>query len=636
MIKRVTLCNLPVYSLTLAILGLSQGLQAQEVDYELDPFSVETTRLDASWGAFSSAQTVQPALLDRMEDSMQELTGSFFNQPLGFAGNTELIVRGGEANFTNVRIEGIDVNNPTDSRGGGFAYATIAGLPISTIELVKGSTSSISGSGAVSGALSMQLGSVAPLSYISAEAGSFGFEKYSGLTSLGDEKWQTQVGYAKIQEDSRYEGHLYESEGGFLKTAYTPARDKRLALAIWSTSTEQVRLPEDSGGWLYAESDALETLENDATGMSLRYLQAFQNGAQLSIVGGHFSNDVLSNSPQVPGGKRNPFGVPANRFDDHFKSTQLEGSYRFGDETPFDLAVGFSYQKEDAKSDSVVDLFPGFSLPSAYDVIRDKTSAFVESAYEIVEGQFLHYSGRYDNVTDVDAQWSNGVKYGLRLPAIDGELYASYREAFKAPSLFALNNAMVGNSSLKPETSDTLELGISGNNETKRVGWKLAVFSQHYSNLIDLSETTQTLTNLSKVDILGMEALVNARISDRLACEAALSLLTIDLPDTDEILRHRPEQQLRTSLLWALNDQNTFRLSYLLTGKRWDSSIPTGNVELEADHELSISWEGQYHEAWSIALELRNVLAQNNEVLIGYEKPETSAQIRVAWIWAHR
>ncbi len=181
MIRSKFLDRVLIVNLAATYLLLVDALNAQNEWVELEPYTVHSTRLDPVFEDFTSSYNEFPKLLEPLQSSLSKFAGSYFNNPLGYSGNSELIVRGGEANFTKVRIEGIEVNNPTDSRGGGFGFALLAGMPIEKMTLTNGSSSSVDGTGAVSGSLGFELGSSANENALITRIGEFGYRYYGAV-----------------------------------------------------------------------------------------------------------------------------------------------------------------------------------------------------------------------------------------------------------------------------------------------------------------------------------------------------------------------------------------------------------------------------------------------------------------------
>ena len=567
----ISVCILCFCSATLQsqIIGDSDPDPSKTI--ELDALVVQASRLDAENLAIFSAESINPNGFEQLSGTLQRATGVYINAPLALSGISELILRGGEANFTKVQIEGIEINNPMDTRGGGVAISTLDGLPFSTIEITKGAASSLLGSGAISGVLSLQLGEQLQdvQNALEFEFGDFGYQRIAatGLLANQTKSYGIQAGLNRIEEDSRYEGHDFVAEGGFAKATYENKNGTQVSLSFWSLDSEQHRLPEDSGGLLYAASQEMDSISANLSAISLRFGQVMPNDSLLVLQLGQFSHDQLSISPGVAAGERNPYGVPANRFDDAFERNQIELSYRMSGIEKLQFALGASMHQERGKSVGSVEIFPGFSLPGAYDVERDLVSIFAEGALTLSEKHIFHLAERMDKVSAQSAEWSGSINYLFKPEHLGADFSISYAEAFKAPSLFALNNALVGNPELESETSKTWEIGIAGSIQANHLfHWSASVFTQDYDNLIDLAEATQQMTNLSGVKMNGAEFALTTNLHETLSLRLSGSLLDIDLKDTEEILRFRPESIWALELIKSVGERHAFRVRYQMTG----------------------------------------------------------------------
>ena len=625
--------HLPI---TLCILFASVlALQAEdEADVAtMDPFYIYGSRLNPRFEELSVEYFDELRNPISIFSSIQNFEGAHFFHPLGASGNSELIVRGGEANYTQVRIDGIEVNNSLDHRGGGFGFSSLVGMPVQALQLQKGSLSSYEGSGALNGVLAFELGSPSGESYVSGSIASTDWASGDAVTRLQSGRFDSQIGVHSTRESGRFQGHEFVSQGGFMRTRINAGTAGTWMVSLWSTSSEQIRLPEDSGGLRYSESDEMEMVDTDTVGLSLRYWQHILEDTQISVTLGRYVIDTLSDSPGVAGGPRNPMGIPGNRFDDAFRRLQVEADLKWTANEHIDLVIGTAFDRETAESRSIVHLFPGFSIPSDYDVRRDSRSIFAELGLSWSEAHALQFSQRMEELSGLDAEWSSGIRYLARSRFLNSTLDLSFREAFKAPSLFALNNALVGNAELDAERSHTWELGLSGRLPGTVGGWRISVFRQDYENLVDMSELSQRLENLDSLQIRGLEATVWMYLHARLRWSLAVAALDYELDTPGEILRHRPKSQLATHLHWFAHDDHELTLSLRWTGRRWDSSIPTGNRELSADTVLMAHWRWQITASLYSTVELHNLLTKRQDVLIGYPNPETSAWISLTWKW---
>ncbi len=75
----------------------------------------------------------------------------------GAAGTASIFLRGAKPNFTLVMIEGIPLNDQTNSGGGSTDVSALNVLDLDRVEIVRGPLSSIYGSGAVQGAVNLIL-----------------------------------------------------------------------------------------------------------------------------------------------------------------------------------------------------------------------------------------------------------------------------------------------------------------------------------------------------------------------------------------------------------------------------------------------------------------------------------------------
>ena len=86
---------------------------------------------------------------------LRSIPGVDVTQQGGEGGITTVSLRGGDPNFTVVMIDGVKVDDPTNSRGGGYDFAGLDPLMIERIEVLFGSYSAVYGSDALAGVISV-------------------------------------------------------------------------------------------------------------------------------------------------------------------------------------------------------------------------------------------------------------------------------------------------------------------------------------------------------------------------------------------------------------------------------------------------------------------------------------------------
>src|SRR5690606_13035738 len=125
--------------LALSGTALAQTPTAVE-DTAIETVIVTGTRLHVGLAGLPAPSTV----LDRADieaanaasvlDLLQRVPGLQVTQPGGRGGVASVFVRGGEANFTMVLIDGIRVNDPNNTRGGSFDFSILDAGDIERIE----------------------------------------------------------------------------------------------------------------------------------------------------------------------------------------------------------------------------------------------------------------------------------------------------------------------------------------------------------------------------------------------------------------------------------------------------------------------------------------------------------------------
>lgn len=119
----------------------------------LDPITVTVSRLPLRHSRSGFAVTVVPAAALRAErpgyaiEALRELPGAFIEEATGPGGPSIIRLRGGEEVFTQVLMDGVQVNE----NGGYFDFQGVTLTNVGRIEVARGPQSALYGSSAVSG-----------------------------------------------------------------------------------------------------------------------------------------------------------------------------------------------------------------------------------------------------------------------------------------------------------------------------------------------------------------------------------------------------------------------------------------------------------------------------------------------------
>ena len=190
------------------VICLISGLSAANAaDDQLPELTVTASRLPDS-GNFPSSRITRTEI-DTLGprstvDLLRWLPGVHIEQSGGTGGIPFLSIRGGETNFTLVLIDGVPVNDPTNSRGGGFDFNQIDVNIIEEIEVYRGGVSAIYGGDAISGVIHIRTLRSAPKTSMNLRGGldaegnsdasatfNLGNEDTSGLISISTRDYES-------------------------------------------------------------------------------------------------------------------------------------------------------------------------------------------------------------------------------------------------------------------------------------------------------------------------------------------------------------------------------------------------------------------------------------------------------------
>ncbi|HCO42641.1 MAG TPA: TonB-dependent receptor [Gammaproteobacteria bacterium] len=379
---------------------------------------------------------------------------------------------------------------------------------------------------------------------------------------------------------------------------------------------------------------------------------AFSRNWSLSGTLGYYQVENLSRLRLFPPGAFGgtfPDGVIGNPdvYERHYRG---EVSALYSGLDRHRLRVGAGYRKEDlyrveeSRNYTLVDLgvplgvipIPLGNLVDVTDVAafvreEDRTIAyaFLQDEWNFQRDWTLTAGLRLDDYSDF------GTTLNPRLALVWQTSYALttkllYGRAFRAPSfqeLFAVNNpANIGNSSLDPETIDTVELGLDWD-----AGRGLrAAFNVFYYQMDDIIRfapdpapaTSATAQNTGKQTGYGLEAELAWQATQRLRLSGnyAYQHSTDDAADDDVGFAPSHLAYLRTD--WAMAPQWT--LSGQATGV-FDRKRAPGDLRQKIDDyvtvDLTVRGQELFNDGWGVRISARNLF--NSDV----REPSGSALI---------
>ena len=552
-------------------------------------------------------------------DLLKALPGLLVEEQGGPGGLSAVSVRGGEANFTLVLVDGVEVNDPTNSRGGSFDLANLDPNTIERIEVVRGAQSAIYGSDAVAGVINIitwrpQEGHRQDAR---AEWGEDDYADYgaSALGSVGNLSYAVELGTRDDGEPVAGSGR--ESDSANLRLGWQPAASQQVGISYRFLDGDRETYPEQSGGPELAVDDALDESAYTQQVYSLDWKARVSPDWQSAVTSSRFHAEDDFTSPGIA-----PWlEVPPNASDADFIRDHLKWINTLQVYDGVTANVGADYRHEDGESDGYLEFF-GDRIATDYELDRDTAGAFAGITGNPVEALLLQGSVRYDDPEAFDSEnsWQAGARYALA----DGlTVAANWGESYKLPSFFALGHALVGNPDLKPEQGESWDAGMAWQ-AMQSLRLSATWFDHDFEDLVDFDDATFRNVNRKHVQTSGVELQADWQALDTLSLRTQATWTDIDVKNEDTRLTGRPQWVASAVAQWQFGWDWLTALDYHYAGEQWAASRHTGQEVTEAledGHRVDWVLQWQVASAWELLLSVDNLLDAQNETAVGFPAP---------------
>lgn len=552
----------------------------------------------------------------------------------GAGGVVTAYLRGGEPNFTTVLVDGLELNDPTNSRGGSFDFAALEMSAIERIEVVRGPHSVLSGAGSLAGLIN-----------IITRPGS---DEHRGELYLGvgteDLHREALSVSGPISERSHYAVRVgqfdsgEQSEGHSLRRRFANARltadlgKTESELVLRYADTDKQAYPEDSGGPLFAPSADLDDDEFQDLSAALRLRWEHGDLWSSQFRASRFERQQDFFSPGVL-----PFDQSPPRGDriDYSRTRFSLGGHYADEEISF--SVGLDSELERGVDDGFTNFLGFIFLETDFRLSRTTYGQYAELAWRATDNAQLDFSVRHHKPESQAGRMHYRLGYRHELGA-DTTLRLATGTGIKLPSFFALGNALVGNPELKPEQVQSVEVGLEHRLFSESLTLGFEWYRSEYENLIDFDEVNFINVNRDKVVSQGGEFQVQYALSEFTTLRGHMAYLDIDLIGSTERLRGRPQWTGAANLLSQLSDSMTLTVDYLWNHHRLEAALPfgsaanpNGEVLLPPYSVLNASLQWNVSTAVTFGLSIRNLLDEEYQEAVGFPSPGTEAMLTLRW-----
>ena len=600
------------FTLILSFL-LSEYSYSQELDTnslnssEIENITIRSTRIPA--GAKDIGSSLYIISEDQIKargfkdaiDAISSAPGVTSKQNGSFGGVGTIRIRGASSSQTLVLVDGVPVND-SSSPAGGYNFEYLNTSNIQSIEVLKGSQSTLWGSDAIGGVINIYTKQPESTSFgASAEIGSFGLKRGSADINFAGSNSRFRVSTSKTSVDgiSKADEKDGNSEDdGFESESYSMSGSIDLDSLILkgSLSYMESQVEYDSYGFATGVQDGDERSNTDEfIGSISAIFDLFDDKLQNSIFisQSDINRDYYSNGSFSFGaeGKRELIRYQGNIEVNEFNK------------------VAFGLESEESKVD-----------------VDEST----------IDGSFLLYEFRPNSKITISTGIRNddhegfGSKTTRRIsgtfkPSDNLIIRSSWGEGFKVPTIFQSTyfccGATSANSSIRPETSTSYDFGFELFFNEMNSNFSITYFDQDINDQINFSFGIGGYENIDKVNSEGFEIALDYQISKLMSLY--LNYSYIDSVDGNG-----------SSLFYVAKDSGEAGLIYEPNNSFSGSIIARYNGSESSSYGKIDSWirfdvNGSYKLSGTNELYFRieNLLDEEYQQIFGYGTPERSGFI---------
>jgi iron complex outermembrane receptor protein/vitamin B12 transporter len=578
-----------------------------------------------------------------LADALRFTPGLQLSQDGSRGGRASLSLRGLDPNHVVVLIDGVRLNDPTNSRGGAFDPTTLALVEIERVEIIRGPLSSVYGSDALAGVVNVISRKAGPGDAATASvrgrggrfhAGNVVAEASSGLGKVGGISAGASFDtFRDPNSGGSYDGFNWKSKG----TAELPLSLDLEAFARMNLSTAS-SYPQSSGGPELAGLRKLEDRDVRELLFGLSLERAVGRHGVIDLRASRADRREDTDSPGIdpePTNAANPNVVPPSKSGDEYErwDVSLISTWVLPEfELPMidlrsRLVTGVDYVREDGESDTYLDFGAGFTRLPFFEN-RETVGFFAELEQGLGSYVVASASLRYDTTPDDRDRLSPSAGLTIDVPSTPLTLFGSYSEGYKRPSFYALGNPIVGNPDLNAEQSRGWEVGLRGSGLGGRLSGQLSYFDIEVENLIDFDNTgfVPRLVNRQELVSRGIELELTWQPLEWLRSRGGLTFNPTDFDGTSREPENRSRWRGFIELDLRPLPSIGASLRVLAVSSVKASSFHTGprQITLAGYERIDVRLDWQPRDWIELFVEIENLSDRTYREAVGFESPGIS------------
>ncbi|MEP6960170.1 MAG: TonB-dependent receptor [Nitrospirota bacterium] len=588
-------------------------------------------------------------------DGLRLAQGVFATSSGGPGTEATVKMRGAFARHTLVLIDGVIVNSPTT---GAYDFANLTAENIDRIEVLRGAQSMLYGSDAVGGVINIytKKGAGAPTASTFMEYGSFASlregAQASGAKGPFDfsasvSRWDTSSFSAINYRRGAFERDGFHNWQGSGKLGVSLPNDGRLEFNVrWYNSDVNFDGFADSG----APADVFGarqstrnlilsgTYDQPITSWWSQKLTLAQANERSQSVSGNAGYNLNTRQfiPANPNSCFPNFDTCFTPFSSDLETLnrRLEWQHNFQLGKPLLLTAGYQFREEQGDASG----FFGASQPNK---LISSNAGFAQAQLNLWDRLFMTGGVRQDCYNVFGDATTYRVTGGYLLKETGTKFRGSYATGFKAPTMNDLFFQGFGNPNLKPEKSQSMDVGIDQSFFDGRIQFNAGYFWNRFRDLIQFASSFTPLCpassfgfcpiNVAEAKSQGWELGFKATIMEGLQVRGQYTYTMTRAFDTptnplggDKRLPRWPLDQATLGLTYQPIDPLRINVDYRFVGARNNNLSNTPTQQLGSFNVVNASTTYDVTKNWQVYGRVDNLFNAHYEEILFFGTPGRS------------